>query len=56
MKQESSETMTPLDALLYHTWLPKLRQAVNNDWNPYEPDALVELLGKYKSLIKRKLA
>lgn len=36
--------MTPYESLLSLTWLPRIRQVVNNEWNPTEPDALVSLL------------
>lgn len=36
---ETNNSMTPYDALMYHTWLPKVRSFLVNEWDPlnYEP-------------------
>ncbi|KAJ1343943.1 hypothetical protein BSLG_001493 [Batrachochytrium salamandrivorans] len=37
-------TMTPLESMLYTVWLPRVRQAVNNDWDVSRPDEMIALL------------
>ncbi|KAI9202167.1 GC-rich sequence DNA-binding factor-like protein-domain-containing protein [Polychytrium aggregatum] len=39
--------MTPYESLLYHIWLPKIRSAINNSWDVYEPEPLVQLLSAW---------
>ncbi|KAJ3394633.1 Tuftelin-interacting protein 11 [Lobulomyces angularis] len=36
--------MTCYENMLYKHWLPKVRSAINNEWNIREPEAIVELL------------
>ncbi|KAJ3006347.1 hypothetical protein HKX48_000165 [Thoreauomyces humboldtii] len=36
--------MTPYEAMMYNVWLPKVRQAVNNEWDPRHPDAVISLI------------
>ncbi|KAJ3025740.1 hypothetical protein HK097_006609, partial [Rhizophlyctis rosea] len=36
--------MTSYESLLWNVWLPKVRQAVNNTWNPRHPDHIILLL------------
>ncbi|KAJ3188284.1 Tuftelin-interacting protein 11 [Gaertneriomyces sp. JEL0708] len=36
--------MTPYEAMLYNLWLPKVRQAINNVWDPKNPDSVIALL------------
>ncbi|KAG0257237.1 hypothetical protein DFQ27_005251 [Actinomortierella ambigua] len=38
------ERMTAYESLLYQTWLPKVRSAINNEWQPRDCDPMVELL------------
>ncbi|KAJ3319406.1 Tuftelin-interacting protein 11 [Boothiomyces sp. JEL0866] len=48
------DTMSLFEHLIYTYWLPKVRQAINNDWDPYKPDPIVELIenwSKYPTLI-----
>ncbi|KAK9761265.1 hypothetical protein K7432_013958 [Basidiobolus ranarum] len=39
-----SDEMKPYESMLYHLWLPRVRSAVVNDWNPRDFDAMVALL------------
>ena len=60
-REEMEVGMKPLDCILYTIWLPKLRQAIkyatlyqsnfghSNNWDPKEPDNLIELLSFYSS-------
>ncbi|KAI1320719.1 hypothetical protein EDD11_010253 [Mortierella claussenii] len=38
------EQMTAYESLLNHHWLPKVRSAINNEWNARECDRVIELL------------
>ena len=35
--------MTPYEAMLYKNWLPKVRHSINNDWDPHQPDPVIQL-------------
>ena len=37
------QPMTPFESLLWNTWLPKVRSAVNNEWDAREPQPAVRL-------------
>ncbi|KAJ3379186.1 hypothetical protein HDU80_002554 [Chytriomyces hyalinus] len=41
---ETVRSMTPFESMMYNIWLPKVRQDVNNNWSPRNPDALTTLL------------
>ncbi|KAJ3207367.1 hypothetical protein HDU83_005306 [Entophlyctis luteolus] len=36
--------MTPFESLLYNLWLPRVRQDVNNNWNPLDPDLCIQFI------------
>ncbi|KAJ2962314.1 hypothetical protein NQZ79_g2566 [Umbelopsis isabellina] len=36
--------MTPYESMMFSIWLPKVRSAINNNWNPREPDPIIQLL------------
>ncbi|KAF9378945.1 hypothetical protein BGX21_002773 [Mortierella sp. AD011] len=38
------EQMTAYESLLNQHWLPKVRSAINNDWDPRDCDPVIELL------------
>ncbi|TPX69352.1 hypothetical protein SpCBS45565_g02497 [Spizellomyces sp. 'palustris'] len=40
----ASRKMTPYEAMMYDIWLPKVRQAINNEWSPQSPDSVITLL------------
>ncbi|KAI0035361.1 GC-rich sequence DNA-binding factor-like protein-domain-containing protein [Vararia minispora EC-137] len=35
--------MTPFESLLWNVWLPRVRSAINNDWDPADPAPAVRL-------------
>ncbi|KAJ3029192.1 UNVERIFIED_CONTAM: hypothetical protein HDU68_012779 [Siphonaria sp. JEL0065] len=41
---ESMRSMTPFESMMYNIWLPKVRQDVNNNWDPLNPDACTNFL------------
>ncbi|KAF9949627.1 hypothetical protein BGZ70_001695, partial [Mortierella alpina] len=38
------QEMTAYESLMNHHWLPKVRSAINNKWNPQDCDPVIELL------------
>lgn len=42
--EDANRKMTPYESMMYNIWLPKVRQAVNNDWDPKHPDPVIALL------------
>ncbi|KAI8825833.1 GC-rich sequence DNA-binding factor-like protein-domain-containing protein [Fimicolochytrium jonesii] len=36
--------MSPYESMMYNLWLPKVRQAINNEWDPKHPDAAIALV------------
>ncbi|PWN29916.1 TFP11-domain-containing protein [Jaminaea rosea] len=49
----AADEMSPHGSLLYHLWLPKVRSAINNDWKPHHPTAVVALLTAWRPLLPR---
>ncbi|ORX39009.1 GC-rich sequence DNA-binding factor-like protein-domain-containing protein [Kockovaella imperatae] len=43
--------MTPWESLLWNVWLPKVRSAINNDWDARHPEKPVQLLEAWKPLL-----
>ncbi|KAF7317000.1 G-patch domain-containing protein [Mycena chlorophos] len=39
----SEKPMTPFESLLWNVWLPKVRTAINNDWDPQDPQPATRL-------------
>ncbi|WWD21052.1 hypothetical protein CI109_105533 [Kwoniella shandongensis] len=51
-KQENGErVMTAWESLIWTLWLPKVRSAINNDWDPSRPHAAVHLLESWESIL-----
>jgi tuftelin-interacting protein 11 len=42
---------TPYESLFYHIILPKLRSVINNEWSPYDPQPVIDLLDAWESLL-----
>ncbi|KAF9585897.1 hypothetical protein BGW38_000168 [Lunasporangiospora selenospora] len=43
-KQQQHEAMSAYESLLNQHWLPKVRSALNNRWDPRDCDSVIELL------------
>ncbi|KAI9329481.1 GC-rich sequence DNA-binding factor-like protein-domain-containing protein [Obelidium mucronatum] len=46
-RMESSDhlrSMTPFESMMYNIWLPKVRQDLNNNWDPLNPDPCITLI------------
>ncbi|KAG0235980.1 GC-rich sequence DNA-binding factor-like protein-domain-containing protein [Mortierella sp. GBAus27b] len=48
-KAPEPEQMTAYESLLNAHWLPKVRSALNNEWNPRECDPVIKLLEAWAS-------
>ncbi|KAF8963839.1 hypothetical protein BGZ46_000883 [Entomortierella lignicola] len=48
-KPSLPEQMTAYESLLNQYWLPKVRSAINNDWNPRDCDPVIDLLEAWAS-------
>jgi tuftelin-interacting protein 11 len=42
---------SPYESMIYRLWLPKVRYAITNDWNVYEPAGLISLIEAWKPLL-----
>ncbi|ORX41669.1 TFP11-domain-containing protein [Piromyces finnis] len=51
----SQKGMTCFESLLYSSWLPKIRQLVNNDWDPRNPESLIKLLEEWEIILPQWL-
>ncbi|KAJ9124319.1 hypothetical protein QFC22_001119 [Naganishia vaughanmartiniae] len=45
--------MTPFESLIYHLWLPKVRSAINNDWDVADPQPAVDLVESWGPILPR---
>jgi tuftelin-interacting protein 11 len=43
--------MTPFESLLWNAWLPRVRSALNNDWDPCNPTPAVRLYELWSSFL-----
>ncbi|KAJ3287503.1 hypothetical protein HDU79_005648 [Rhizoclosmatium sp. JEL0117] len=46
-KKGEMRSMTPFESMMYNIWLPKVRQDINNNWNPLNPDPCISLLEQW---------
>jgi tuftelin-interacting protein 11 len=46
-----SDVMTPYESLIWNLWMPPVRSAINNDWDPFEPSAAVALYQTWQPLL-----
>ncbi|KAI7902092.1 GC-rich sequence DNA-binding factor-like protein-domain-containing protein [Cokeromyces recurvatus] len=44
---------TPFEMMMNTIWLSKVRSAINNHWNIYDPDPIVQLLEEWQPLLPR---
>lgn len=43
--------MTPFESLLWNVWLPKVRTAINNEWDAHNPDPAVKLYEAWSTFL-----
>lgn len=48
---EIATAMTPWEALLWHSWLPKVRSAINNEWDASDAAPVIALYEAWYDLI-----
>lgn len=46
-----SKTATPYESLIYNLWLPKVRSAINNQWDVHDPSPVLSLMDAWGSLL-----
>ncbi|KAG5517916.1 hypothetical protein PMAC_000371 [Pneumocystis sp. 'macacae'] len=44
-------TMTPFENMLQYLWVPQVRSAINNTWDPHNPSSVLLLFESWKSLL-----
>lgn len=50
-RQHSSRHTTAYESMMYTVWLPKVRTAIINGWDVYDPGALTPLLDNWKDIL-----
>ncbi|KDN37748.1 TFP11-domain-containing protein [Tilletiaria anomala UBC 951] len=51
--QKGKGAMTPYETLLWQIVMPKIRSAINNDWDPHHPSAAVVLVTAWSAVLPR---
>lgn len=46
-----SKSATAYESLIYHLWLPRVRSAINNQWDVHDPSPVLTLLEAWDSLL-----
>lgn len=46
-----SKSTTAYETMLYTLWLPPVRSAITNDWEPHDPDPLLALITSWQPLL-----
>lgn len=46
-----SKSTTPYETMIYKFWLPKIRSAITNDWDVYDPDPLIDLIKAWEPVL-----
>ena len=52
-RKKEVKLMTCFESLLYNLWLPRVRDAIQNHWDPRAPEPLILLLESWNELIPR---
>ncbi|BEI91734.1 uncharacterized protein CcaverHIS019_0405540 [Cutaneotrichosporon cavernicola] len=47
----SNRSMTAWESLLWHRWLPKVRSAINNEWDAMDPHPAVHLIESWDPIL-----
>jgi tuftelin-interacting protein 11 len=45
------KTTSPFESLIYTLWLPKLRTAITNEWDPHSPSSLITLVEAWREIL-----
>ncbi len=46
-----SKSTTPYETMIHKYWLPRVRSAITNDWDVYDPDPLIDLIKAWESVL-----
>ncbi|BEJ14771.1 hypothetical protein CspHIS471_0405380 [Cutaneotrichosporon sp. HIS471] len=49
--ETSNRSMTAWESLLWHRWLPKVRSAINNEWDAMDPHPAVHLIESWDPIL-----
>ena len=49
--KSQSRSTTPYETMIYTFWLPPVRSAIINDWDPHDPTPLRALISTWESLL-----
>ena len=49
--RRARKSTTPYESLMYTLWLPAVRSAITNDWDPHDASPLVNLIQLWKSIL-----
>ncbi|KIR28316.1 tuftelin-interacting protein 11 [Cryptococcus deuterogattii LA55] len=47
----SERVMTAWESLIWHQWVPKVRSAINNEWDPSSPNDAVHLVESWEPIL-----
>jgi tuftelin-interacting protein 11 len=50
-RPRQSKSTTPYETMIYTLWLPKVRSAITNSWNPHDPSPLILLVEAWKDIL-----
>ncbi|WVQ93333.1 hypothetical protein IAU59_000401 [Kwoniella sp. CBS 9459] len=50
-RENGDRIMTAWESLIWSSWIPKVRSAINNDWDPASPHAAVHLLESWDPIL-----
>ncbi|KAF2103731.1 G-patch domain-containing protein [Rhizodiscina lignyota] len=50
-RSNNSKNATMYESLIHTAWLPTIRAAVTNEWDPHSPSALISLIEEWKDLL-----
>lgn len=53
LNEASERSMTAWESLLWQRWLPKVRSAINNEWDVLDPQPAVHLIESWDSILPR---
>lgn len=47
----SSKSTTPYETMFHKYWLPRIRSAITNDWDVYNPDPVVDIIKAWEPVL-----
>ena len=46
-----NKSTTPYETMIHKYWLPRVRSAITNDWDVYDPDPLIDLIKAWQPIL-----